>query len=85
MDRCLPAGCEAHERHPDPERNPDRDRAGQQRRACAIEHTGQDIDIIRRDIERDKILTAQQAKEYGIVDEVISSRKTSLLALSKGA
>ena len=49
------------------------------------QHTGQDIDIIRRDIERDKILTAQQAKEYGIVDEVISSRKTSLLALSKGA
>jgi ATP-dependent Clp protease protease subunit len=48
------------------------------------QHTGQDIDIIRRDIERDKILTAQQAKEYGIVDEVISSRKTSLLALSNG-
>jgi ATP-dependent Clp protease protease subunit len=49
------------------------------------QHTGQDIEIIRRDIERDKILTAQQAKEYGIVDEVISSRKTSLLALSRGA
>jgi ATP-dependent Clp protease protease subunit len=48
-------------------------------------HTGQDIEIIRRDIERDKILTAEAAKEYGIVDEVISSRKTSLLALSKGA
>jgi ATP-dependent Clp protease protease subunit len=48
-------------------------------------HTGQDIEIIRRDIERDKILTAEQAKEYGIVDEVISSRKTSLLALSNGA
>jgi len=48
-------------------------------------HTNQDIEIIRRDIERDKILTAEQAKEYGIVDEVISSRKTSLLALTKGA
>jgi ATP-dependent Clp protease protease subunit len=46
-------------------------------------HTKQDIDVIRRDIERDKILTAEQAKEYGIVDEVISSRKTSLLSLSQ--
>ncbi|HEY2833311.1 MAG TPA: ATP-dependent Clp protease proteolytic subunit [Sporichthyaceae bacterium] len=48
-------------------------------------HTNQDIEIIRRDIERDKILTAEQAKEYGIVDEVISSRKASLLSLTKGA
>ncbi len=43
-------------------------------------HTGRDIELIRKDIERDKILTAEQAKEYGIVDEVISSRKTSMLA-----
>jgi ATP-dependent Clp protease protease subunit len=46
-------------------------------------HTGQDIEIVRRDIERDKILTAEQAKEYGIVDDIISSRKSSLLSLSK--
>ncbi|WP_019878004.1 ATP-dependent Clp protease proteolytic subunit [Sporichthya polymorpha] len=45
-------------------------------------HTGKDIEDVRRDIERDKILTAQQAKEYGIVDDVISSRKTSLLAVN---
>jgi ATP-dependent Clp protease protease subunit len=44
-------------------------------------HTNQDIEIIRRDIERDKILTAEQAKAYGIVDDVISSRKSSLLSL----
>jgi ATP-dependent Clp protease protease subunit len=48
-------------------------------------HTTKDIEEIRRDIERDKILTAEQAKEYGIVDEVISSRKSSLLSLTKGA
>jgi ATP-dependent Clp protease protease subunit len=48
-------------------------------------HTNKDIEEIRRDIERDKILTAEQAKEYGIVDDVISSRKSSLLSLSKGA
>jgi ATP-dependent Clp protease protease subunit len=38
-------------------------------------HTGQDIDKIRADVERDKIFTAEQAKEYGMIDEVISSRK----------
>ena len=30
---------------------------------------------IRKDIERDKILTADEAVEYGLVDEVITSRK----------
>jgi ATP-dependent Clp protease, protease subunit len=45
-------------------------------------HTGKDIEEVRKDIERDKILTAQQAKDYGIVDDVISSRKTSLLAVN---
>nr|MCH9797028.1 ATP-dependent Clp protease proteolytic subunit [Actinomycetes bacterium] len=30
---------------------------------------------IEHDIERDKILTADMAKEYGIIDQVISSRK----------
>jgi ATP-dependent Clp protease protease subunit len=38
-------------------------------------HTGQPIETVRADIERDKILTADQAKEYGIVDEVITTRK----------
>src|SRR6059058_3063094 len=38
-------------------------------------HTGQDIETVRVDIERDKIFTAEQAKEYGIVDEVITTRK----------
>jgi ATP-dependent Clp protease protease subunit len=38
-------------------------------------HSGQTIEQVHADIERDKIFTAEQAKEYGIVDEVISSRK----------
>jgi ATP-dependent Clp protease, protease subunit len=38
-------------------------------------HTGQAIEQIRQDVERDKIFTAEQAKEYGIVDDVISTRK----------
>ena len=39
-------------------------------------HTGQDVEKIARDTDRDFIMTAEQAKEYGIIDEVISSRKT---------
>ncbi len=39
-------------------------------------HTGRDPEQVERDIERDKILTADMALEYGIVDQVISSRKT---------
>jgi ATP-dependent Clp protease protease subunit len=38
-------------------------------------HTGQTVEKVRTDIERDRILTAVQAKEYGIVDDVISTRK----------
>ncbi len=38
-------------------------------------HTGQTEEQIEQDIERDKILTADMAKEYGIIDQVISSRK----------
>jgi ATP-dependent Clp protease, protease subunit len=40
-------------------------------------HTGRSPEQVERDIERDKILTADMAKEYGIVDQVISSRKTA--------
>ncbi|HEY3754274.1 MAG TPA: ATP-dependent Clp protease proteolytic subunit [Pseudonocardiaceae bacterium] len=40
-------------------------------------HTGRDIEEIRRDIERDKVLTATDAQEYGIVDELLPYRKLS--------
>jgi ATP-dependent Clp protease protease subunit len=40
-------------------------------------HTKKSPEEIRADIERDKILTAEEAKEYGIVDEVLSYRKLS--------
>jgi len=39
------------------------------------EHTGQPIERVSRDTDRDFILTAEQAVEYGAVDEVITSRK----------
>ncbi len=40
-------------------------------------HTGRDVAQIQKDIERDKILTADDALEYGLVDQVIPSRKAS--------
>lgn len=39
------------------------------------EQTGQTKEEVRRDVERDKILTAEQAKEYGLIDQVLTSRK----------
>ncbi len=35
-------------------------------------HTGQPLERIQRDVERDFIMSAAQAKEYGLVDEIIS-------------
>ncbi|MDQ1293527.1 MAG: ATP-dependent Clp protease proteolytic subunit [Actinomycetota bacterium] len=40
-------------------------------------HSNRSVDQVRKDIERDKILTADQAVEYGLVDQVIGSRKTT--------
>jgi ATP-dependent Clp protease protease subunit len=40
-------------------------------------HTGRTIEQVEKDIERDKILTAAQAKEYGLIDEVLESRKAT--------
>jgi ATP-dependent Clp protease protease subunit len=40
-------------------------------------HTGQTVERIRADIDRDKFLTAAEAKEYGIVDDITQIRKLS--------
>ncbi|MBC2681083.1 ATP-dependent Clp protease proteolytic subunit [Corynebacterium anserum] len=40
-------------------------------------HTGKSEEQIRIDTDRDKILTAEQAKEYGIIDQVFEYRKLS--------
>jgi ATP-dependent Clp protease protease subunit len=42
-------------------------------------HSGRSVEQVRQDIERDKILSAEAAKEYGLVDEVLASRKASML------
>jgi ATP-dependent Clp protease protease subunit len=38
------------------------------------EHTGQPMEKVTKDTDRDFILTAQEAKEYGVVDEILSRR-----------
>jgi ATP-dependent Clp protease protease subunit len=48
------------------------------------QHTGQPLEKVTRDIDRDKIMTAQEAKEYGLVDVVLDSRKASALTAALG-
>jgi ATP-dependent Clp protease, protease subunit len=46
------------------------------------QHTNKTPEQVSKDIERDKILTAEQAREYGIVDTVINSRKAAALPVT---
>jgi ATP-dependent Clp protease protease subunit len=41
------------------------------------EHTGQDMDKVSKDMERDYFMTPGEAKEYGIIDNVIIHRDTA--------
>jgi ATP-dependent Clp protease, protease subunit len=51
------------------------------------EHTGQGLDKVEKDTDRDFILTAEEAVAYGVVDEVITTRKLrpELAAAAAGA
>jgi len=51
------------------------------------EHTGQPLEKVAKDTDRDYILTAEEAVAYGVVDEVITSRKLTpeLAAAAAGA
>jgi ATP-dependent Clp protease protease subunit len=37
-------------------------------------HTGQDVDTIQKDTDRDNFLSAESAVEYGLIDKVLSNR-----------
>jgi ATP-dependent Clp protease, protease subunit len=43
--------------------------------AIIAKHSGKEEDQVRRDVERDKFFTAQEAKDYGLIDEVLTSLK----------
>ena len=40
-------------------------------------HTGQSLEVIERDTERDRFMDAEQSKEYGLIDEVIETRSSA--------
>ncbi len=39
------------------------------------EHTGQPLEVVERDTDRDNFMSAEQAVEYGLVDAVLSNRE----------
>ena len=43
-------------------------------------HSGRPVEQVRKDVDRDKIMAAEEAREYGIVDTILTSRKKGLLA-----
>jgi len=47
-------------------------------------HTGQTVDKVGHDTDRDFIMSAIEAKEYGIVDEVISNRELAAVSTAPG-
>jgi ATP-dependent Clp protease protease subunit len=42
-----------------------------------VTHTGQDYDTIHSALERDRFMTAEQAKEFGLIDQVLTSREAT--------
>lgn len=38
------------------------------------QHTGQPVETVKNDMERDKFMTAEEAKEYGLIDNVVTKR-----------
>ena len=49
-----------------------------------VHHTGQPIEAIERKLERDSYMSAEESKEFGIVDEVVQARPISTDDASKG-
>ena len=45
-------------------------------------HSGQDVEKVRRDVDRDRFMSADEAKAYGLIDEVYTG-KESLISLTK--
>ena len=45
-------------------------------------HTGQDVEKVKRDIDRDRFMSADEAKDYGLIDEIFVG-KDSLISLAK--
>src|SRR3954462_15229697 len=48
-------------------------------------HSTRALEKVKKDIDRDKILTASEAKEYGLVDQVLASRKKTLASAASAS
>jgi ATP-dependent Clp protease protease subunit len=48
-------------------------------------HTGQTVEKVKRDSERDYFMSAEEAKEYGLIDEVFAGNTESLISLAQDA
>jgi len=53
-------------------------RVREQMEQVLARHTGQEVATLRRDTDRDKVFTAEQAVTYGLADHIISSRQPAL-------
>jgi ATP-dependent Clp protease protease subunit len=49
------------------------------------DHTGQTVERLHRDTDRDFVMSAAEAKEYGIIDEVLSEREVAPAAIAGSA
>ena len=49
-----------------------------------VDHTGKSLDDIEQNIERDNFMSPDDAKDFGLIDEVVSTRPTELEGASKG-
>ncbi|WP_259779713.1 ATP-dependent Clp endopeptidase proteolytic subunit ClpP [Aestuariispira ectoiniformans] len=45
-----------------------------------VEHTGQDLETIEKAMDRDKFMEADEAKEFGLIDEVVDKRPIAIAA-----
>jgi ATP-dependent Clp protease protease subunit len=49
------------------------------------QHTGQSVDKVHRDTDRDFVMSAAEAKDYGIIDEVLSEREVAPAGIAASA
>jgi ATP-dependent Clp protease protease subunit len=47
-----------------------------------VEHTGQPLEVIEKAVERDKFMTAIEAREFGLIDEVVNKRPLTAEAVT---
>jgi ATP-dependent Clp protease protease subunit len=50
-----------------------------------VKHTGQSYEIIERTLDRDYFMTAEQARDFGIIDKVLTRREEADFGLSEAS